>query len=107
MVGIFSTEPGLVELASLFLRIAAVGYLVLGLNAVMGQCLSGVGDTVPPMLATILTIWVVQIPLSLLLPRVTDLGVYGVRWAMVMGMFAGAIAYITYFRMGRWKRKRL
>jgi len=106
-VGIFSTEPALVELASIFLRIAAVGYLVLGLNAVMGQCLSGVGDTVPPMLVTILTIWVMQIPLSLLLPRVTDLGVYGVRWAMVIGMVAGAVAYIIYFRLGRWKRKRV
>ena len=106
-VGIFSTEPALVELASIFLRIAAVGYLVLGLNAVMGQCLSGVGDTVPPMLVTILTIWVMQIPLSLLLPRVTNLDVYGVRWAMVIGMVAGAVAYIIYFRLGRWKRKRV
>ena len=107
VVGIFNTEPELVKLASSFLRIAAVGYLVLGLNAVMGQCLSGVGDTVPPMLATLLTIWVVQIPLSLLLPRVTDFGVYGVRWAMVVGMVAGAVAYVIYFRLGRWKRKKV
>ena len=107
VVNLFSTEPALVELASVFLRIAVAGYLLLGLNAVLSQCLSGVGDTVPPMLATILTIWVVQIPLSLLLPRVTNLGVYGVRWAIVAGVVAGAIAYLLYFRMGRWKGKKV
>jgi len=107
VVNLFNTDPALVELGSVFLRIAVAGYLLLGLNAVLSQGLSGVGDTVPPMLATILTIWVVQIPLSVLLPRVTNLGVYGVRWAIVAGVVAGAIAYLIYFRMGRWKRKKV
>jgi Na+-driven multidrug efflux pump len=102
IVGLFNTEPGLVAIASTFLRIATAGYLVLGLNAVLMQCLSGVGDTLPPMIFGLVTVWLVQLPLA-----VTDLGVYGIRWAIVSGLVAGASAYTVYFRMGRWKRKKV
>jgi len=107
VVGIFNTEPGLVKIASIFLRIAAAGYVVLGVAAVLMQCLSGAGDTVPAMLVSLVTMWVVQLPLAILLPQVTNLGVYGVRWAIVAGIVVGAVAYVTYFRLGRWKRKKV
>lgn len=68
---------------------------------------NGAGDTVMPMLVTMLVSWLVQIPLAFLLPRVTTLGVYGVRWAVVVSMMVGAATYITYFRLGKWKRKQV
>ena len=105
IVRVFNTEPALVELASAFLRIAVVGYLMLGFSVTLSHCISGAGDTLPPMLATLLTVWLVQMPLAFSLPRITDLGIYGVRWAIVAGMLVGAVTYTTYFRLGRWKRK--
>jgi len=107
IISIFSPEPDLAEITITFLRIAVAGYLMMGFNAVFRQCLSGAGDTLSPMVISILMIWVVQMPLAVLLPRVTNLGVYGVRWAIVAGMVVGAVAYIIYFRMGRWKRKKI
>ena len=107
IISIFNAEPSLVELTSDFLKIALAGYLVLGLIIVLMQCLSGVGDTLPPMVFSLVILWVVQLPLAYFLPRVTDLGIYGVRWAMVSGMLVGAVAFTTYFRMGRWKRKQV
>ena len=107
IVGIFSTEPELVAIASTFLRIAVAGFVLMGLVAVLQQCLMGVGDTVPPMIAGLVTVWLVQVPLAFILPGVTGLGVYGVRWAMVAGIVLGAIAYPIYFRMGRWKRTKI
>ena len=107
IIRIFSPEPDLAEIASTFLRVAVAGYLMMGFNAVFRHCLSGAGDTLSPMVISILMIWVVQMPLAVLLPRVTNLGVYGVRWAIVAGMVTGAVAYIIYFRLGRWKRKRV
>ena len=107
IISIFNAEPGVVELASTFLRIQAAGYLVMGLYFVLQNCISGAGDTLPPMLVTLLNFWLVQIPLAFFLPKVTNLGVYGVRWAIVAGLVVGAIAYTTYFRQGRWKRKKV
>ncbi|MFC2071753.1 MATE family efflux transporter [Chloroflexota bacterium] len=107
IIRIFNTEPSLVQLASIFLRIAAAGYLALGFTSVLQQAISVAGDTIPPMLISLAMIWMVQLPLAFLLPRVTELGVYGVRWAIVAGLVVGAVAYITYFRLGRWKRKKV
>jgi Na+-driven multidrug efflux pump len=107
IVGIFSTEPGLVEVASTFMRIAVAGFLVLGFAGVLQNCISGAGDTLPTMLVSLVTMWVVQLPLAFFLPRVTNLGMYGVRWAMVAGIAVGAVALTTYFRLGRWKRKKI
>ena len=107
VIRIFSPEPDLVDIASSFLRIAAAGYIMMSLNAVFRQFLSGVGDTLAPMVISIVMIWLVQMPLAVILPQVTNLGVYGVRWAIVAGMVAGAVAYIIYFRLGRWKSKKV
>ena len=68
---------------------------------------AGVGDTFWAMVFSLITVWVVQVPLAFLLPGWTGLGVYGVRWAIVIAITVGGIAYTLYFRSGRWKRKRL
>jgi len=107
IIRIFSSEPGVVEVGIVFLRIAVVGMLVAGFEMVIMDSLSGAGDTLPPMLFSVLTMWIVPVPLAFFLPKVGNLGVYGVRWAMMAGFVAGAIAYIIYFRLGRWKRKRV
>jgi putative MATE family efflux protein len=107
VVRLFGTEPGLVEIASNFLRIATVGFLVMGPAAVLTSCLNGVGDTMIPLLASLVTMWGLQLPLAAFLPRVANLGVYGVRWAMVIALAMRAFTYIFYFRLGRWKRKKL
>ena len=105
IVHIFSTEPDIVEMTSLFMRIAAAGYVVLGVGAVLGQSLSGAGDTVPPMVIGLVAGWLVTLPLAYLLPEFTDIGVLGIRWALVVGMVVMAIATLFYFRLGRWKHK--
>lgn len=107
IVRIFNPAPDLVEMASLFLRIAIAGYLTIGFDVVLMNCLSGAGDTLTPMLFSLITMWVVPWPLAFLLPKVANLGVYGVQSAIVAGVVGGAIAYAIYFRLGRWKRKRV
>jgi len=107
IISIFNAEPELVKLASSFLRIAVVGYLVSGFIAVFQHVLTGAGDTIPALIIEVGHMWLVMVPLALLLPQLTDLGVYGIRWAMVAGVLVGAVAYVIYFRTGRWKRKRI
>ena len=107
IIRIFNSEPALVVLASAFLRIGAASYLVMALIIVLQQAISGAGDTVPPMIFSVAMVWLVQLPLAFYLPRITDLGVYGLRWALVVSTVIGAAAYTAYFRLGRWKRKKV
>ncbi len=107
IVHIFNSEPEMVALASSFLRIAVANYLVMSLSSVLMSCLNNVGDTVPPMLVSLLTIWAIQVPLAYFLPEITGLGVLGVRWGMAIGSVIGAITYAIYFKLGRWKHKKV
>jgi len=107
LVSLFNNEPGVVEIGTTFLRIAAVGFIFMGFAAVLADCLNGVGDTMIPMIAGLVSMWLMQIPLAYFLPRWTDLGVFGIRWAMVAALAARAVAYVIYFRAGRWKRKKI
>ncbi|MFC2015131.1 MATE family efflux transporter, partial [Chloroflexota bacterium] len=107
LVGVFNKEPALVEIASHFMRIQIVSYLVFGFVIVLMNCINGVGDTIVTMLVTLATMWGMQVPLAYLLPKYTGLGVYGVRWAIVSAMVARAIIFTGYFKSGRWKRKQV
>lgn len=107
IMGVFTPEADLVALGSAFLRIAAASYLVLALSTVLQNCIAGAGDTVPNMVISIAIIWVVQMPLAYFLSKIPSLGVYGIRWAMVAAVYAGVTAYVVYFRLGRWKTRKV
>jgi putative MATE family efflux protein len=105
IIGFFTADPELVNLGGFFLRIAVTGYLGMSVIYVMQYCISGSGDTMAPMIITLAMLWIIQLPLAFLLSRFTGMGVYGVRWAIVISFIVGAIAYIGYFWGGRWKNK--
>jgi putative MATE family efflux protein len=107
IVRIFDSEPSLVEIAGTFLRIQIVYYMVCGVAMVFMTSLNGIGDTMIPLLTNIVTMWGVQVPLAYFLPRVTNLGVYGVRWGIVIAIAMRSVIYSIYFKMGRWKRKKV
>jgi putative MATE family efflux protein len=107
IVRIFNSQPELVEVAARFLRIAATGYFIMGLPAVLMQCIAGVGDTVPPMVWSMVTLWLVLLPLAYFLPQLTGIGVYAIRWAQVAEIAVMAVGFTIYFRSGRWKRKKV
>ena len=105
IVHVFNAEPKLVEITANFLRINIVSYLVFGVVVVLMNCLNGVGDTTIPMWTTLLTMWLIQVPMAFILPKITNLGVYGVRWGIVTAIVMRAVIYTVYFRTGRWQRK--
>jgi len=107
VVCLFNSEPDMVATTSTYLRIAAAGYSVMGLGMVIMQSLPGVGDTVAPMVISLVMVWVVQIPLAYFLTQVGNLGADGVRWGLVIGLGVAAVASVVYFRMGKWKYKKV
>ena len=104
---IFTQEAEVIEIAAAFLRIEIIALLVVSLAIVLSQCLNGVGDTLPVMLINLVTMWGLVVPLAYFLPQVGDLGVYGVRWAMVAGVTCRAVLYTIYFLLGRWKHRKV
>jgi len=82
-------------------------YVLLAVAIVLSFAMNGAGDTKMPMYATVVSMTVVQIPLALLLPRWLDLGIQGVWYAAVAGIFCQFVILYLLFRRGTWKRIRI
>jgi putative MATE family efflux protein len=107
IIALFNSDPKLVETGSTFLRIAVSGYVAMSAVNVLQNCIYGAGDTLPPMLISLTMVWIFQLPLAFLISRHTTLGVFGIRWAVVISLVLGAAAYAIYFRLERWKRMKI
>ena len=107
IMAVFTSESDLIKLGSVFLRIATAAYAIMAFIAVLQNCISSAGDTVSNMIISIMMIWIVQLPAAFLLSKFTSLGVYGIRWAVVLSTAFGTIVYVYYFRKGKWKGKKV
>jgi len=107
IIGVFTQDPELIEIGAVFTRIATAGFVVVAFVSVLQNAIAGAGDTVPNMLISLGAIWVIVIPLAYVLSNNTSLEVYGIRWAIAAGTVSSAIVYSIYFKLGRWKHKKV
>jgi Na+-driven multidrug efflux pump len=107
LIRIFSPDPEVIRTTALFMRIALASILAWVFSMIFEQSLSGAGDTLPPMLISLLRLWAFTLPLAWFLPHLGNLGVLGIRWAIVAGEVVDAAAFITYFQLGCWMYKKV
>ena len=107
VVRVFNSEPDMIATAGSYLRIAIAGFVAVGFWMVFMQSLNGAGGTIPPMVLSVVSVWLVGLPLAILLPRISELGAYGVRWGIAFSIIANGVVQMAYFLTGRWKRKKV
>lgn len=107
LIGIFNRTPEVVAIGTRYLRIVSPFYLATALGIVLGRSLSGAGDTVTPMLITILTLWGGQVPAAIFLSRVMNPPTDGVWWAMAFAFVAQGLLTAYWFERGTWARKKV
>jgi putative MATE family efflux protein len=63
----------------------------------------GAGDTLVPMFITLLTLWIIRIPVANFLSKM--MGTDGIWWSIPIAWTVGMICSYLYYRTGRWKNK--
>jgi putative MATE family efflux protein len=104
IMAVFNRDPKVVLLGVQFLRITTPFYIFIALGLVLNRALAGAGDTLVPMIMTLLALWGFQIPMAILLSK-TNLGVVGVWWAIALAPVLNALLILGWFEIGRWKKK--
>ncbi|MDD5190525.1 MAG: MATE family efflux transporter [Dehalococcoidales bacterium] len=107
VIHLFNSDPTLDATAKQFMNIAVFGWVLIGFMFVLMSSLQGAGDTWPTMLIQITTTWLITIPFAYFLPKYTNFGAVGIRWAITASAIVNALANILYFRTGRWKTKKV
>jgi Na+-driven multidrug efflux pump len=57
------------------------------------------------MITTLLSLWIVRIPIAYLLSRNEQLGYLGAFWAIPIAWVVGLLMAIAYYLSGLWKNK--
>ena len=87
-----------------FLRVALLMMLFMGLGFVFGAAFWGSGDTKPPMWATVVTTYGVQLPIVLLGALWLKLeDPTFIVWAWVVSQLLNTVILYVLFKRGRWK----
>ncbi|MGI6149138.1 MAG: MATE family efflux transporter [Firmicutes bacterium] len=103
IVGIFSRDPEVVELAVACLRLVALSQPALATIMVLAGGLRGAGDVRPIMRITLVGFILVRIGLAYLLAIVLEMGLIGAWIGMVVDLFFRSFLVNRHFQSGHWK----
>lgn len=96
-------DPQVIKDGSLFIKIMAPSFGLLGVQQVLNGVFNGAGFTKASMLISVLSLWIIRFPLAFILAYRTDLGYMGIWWAFPISNLIAALAAFAYFKMGYWK----
>lgn len=103
LMALFVSDEAVIRIGGEYLMIVGSFYLIFSSMFVIGGVMRGAGDTLIPMFITLLSLWLIRIPLAALLS--SRFGVIGIWWAIPIAWFMGMSLSYIYYRTGRWKKK--
>ena len=104
MMRIFTKDIDVVASGKEYLLIIGGFFIVHGALNVYNGALRGAGDTLFPMITSLVCLWLIRIPLAYYLS--SWLGRNGIWWAIGISITIGLIVTFVYYKMGFWKRRR-
>lgn len=104
-LGIFSTNPVIVDYGVQGLRIISLGFIGYGLGMTMVSALNGAGDTKTPFRINVISFWLFEIPMAWLLSSWVGLEQFGVYIAIITAESVMTLFAYLAFKKGKWKLK--
>ena len=98
---IFSTDPRVLTHATQYLRMISLSYVLLATMFSITGFLRGAGDTIPPMLLTLIALWFIRIPLAKYLSLLW--GSQGIWIGIAVSPVIGLTLSTLYFFKGNWR----
>ena len=107
LLGIFTTDPAVIEIGSDYLKILTISYMIESVMFCMYGVISGSGNTYYTFGCAVLTAFVVRLLFTWIYTSFTSMGLMGIGWASVMAPAAGAIAAGIFLLTGKWKKTKM
>jgi len=99
----FTNDETVVQIGVEYLQIVGYFYFTFSIMFSFLGVFRGAGDTIIPMLITLLSMWLFRIPCAYIFSHY--FGEVGIWWSIPTGWVFGMLASIVYFRLGKWKNK--
>lgn len=98
----FTNDSEVIRIGDQYLTIVSSFYLVFTLMFIYQGVMRGAGDTLIPMFFSLISLWIIRIPLAFFLSA--KVGQTGIWWAIPSGWIIGLSLSFIYYKKGRWKR---
>lgn len=102
IAALFSDSNEFISHASLWIVILAFATFPMSCVQIFTQGIANTGATLMPMVITLLTFWIIEVPLGFGLSYLTTLDAVGVAWAIVIGNVIRSLMLYVYFLRGSW-----
>lgn len=99
----FTKDQAVIEVGKRYLHIVCSFYILFSTMFAFHGLFRGAGDTLVPMFVSLLSLWLIRIPVAYVFSR--DIGPDGIWWAIPLAWFIGMAVSIVYYKTGRWKNK--
>ncbi len=103
MLKMFNPDPVVVEYGMYYLKSVVPFFAFLALNFTLSSVVRGAGETVVPMVATIVSLWIGRIPAAYLIAHY--FGKEYIFYSYLIGWFFWFIIIVPYYISGKWKIK--
>jgi putative MATE family efflux protein len=104
ILSMFIRHEPVLEIGVEYLHIVAPCYFLFALVFVSSGVVNGAGQTMIPMIMTLISLWAVRVPLAWYMSQHTWLKQKGIWIAMAAGFLVTAAANFSYYLTGRWKK---
>lgn len=111
LLGLFSTNPRVIEIGYNMMLILIVGYIAISQTITLGGVMRGAGDTMTPMWITLFVTVFLRVPLAYFLtylsvsPEWPNGSPYMQNIALLAAWILGAIITLIFYRRGKWQDK--
>ena len=107
LAALFSNDVTLYPLISTMLILAALALPFINVHQTVSGALRSAGDSVAPLIASLVSLWVFRVVLGYLTVSVLDLGMYAYRWCIVADQAVRCAIVCGFYLSGHWKKKAL
>lgn len=100
----FTSDTNVINIGHNYLTIVSLFYILFAVMFIFSGVMRGAGDTLIPMLITLLSLWLVRIPIAWFLAGKMG-SEEGIWWSFPIGWGVGLLLSWGYYSTGNWKKK--
>ncbi len=103
LMRMFTGDAEVIRIGDQYLTTVSIFYIIFTLMFTYNGIMRGAGDTLLPMFFSLISLWIIRIPLAWMLSD--KFGAAGIWWAIPAGWFVGLSLSFLYYKTGRWKTR--
>ena len=102
LTALFSKDVEVIETAALYLKSSSIDCILVCFVFCMNSFFSGCGNSLFPMIHSLIATFIIRIPLSFVLSKIAGITLYEIGFASPLATFASLVMCIIYMRSEKW-----